>query len=119
MQPNEFTFIDLFAGIGGFRLALEAAGGRCVFSSEWNKAAQDTYEANHGDRPAGDITQIPASEIPDHTVLCGGFPCQPFSRAGVSAREAVGKPHGFECKTQGNLFFEIIRIVKEKRPEVL
>ena len=111
-----FTFIDLFAGIGGTRLAFEKAGGRCVFSSEWNKFAQQTYEANFGEVPEGDITKIHASEIPDHDILVAGFPCQPFSIAGVSSKNHLGRPHGFKDLTQGTLFFDIARIIKAKRP---
>jgi DNA (cytosine-5)-methyltransferase 1 len=123
-----FKFIDLFAGIGGFRLALQEHGGFCAFSSEWDKAAQQTYLNNYGERPFGDITAFTSENvtdeelnalIPDHDVLAGGFPCQPFSHAGVSARTAVGKEHGFECNTQGTLFFDIMRITAVKRPKVL
>jgi len=116
-KKSDFTFIDLFAGIGGIRLAFEKAGGKCVFSSEWNKFSQQTYEANFGDMPEGDITQIQASKIPDHDVLVAGFPCQPFSIAGVSSKNHLGRPHGFDDLTQGTLFFDIARILKEKRPK--
>ena len=115
MRKN-FTFIDLFAGIGGIRLAFESAGGRCVFSSEWNKFSQQTYEANFGDVPEGDITKINERDIPDHDILVGGFPCQPFSIAGVSSKNHLGRAHGFEDEAQGTLFFDICRIIKEKRP---
>lgn len=113
-----FTFIDLFAGVGGMRLAFDAAGGRCLFTSEWNKHSQTTYAANHRDnRPlAGDITKVEASEIPDHDVLVAGFPCQPFSIAGVSKKNSLGRAHGFEDETQGTLFFDVARILEEKRP---
>ena len=84
MERGTFTFIDLFAGIGGMRLAFERAGGKCVFSSEWNKYSQQTYAANFGEVPEGDITSINENEIPDHDILAAGFPCQPFSIAGVS-----------------------------------
>jgi DNA (cytosine-5)-methyltransferase 1 len=114
---SNFTFIDLFAGIGGIRLAFEKAGGRCVFSSEWDKFACQTYFANHGDMPHGDITKIRASDIPDHDILAAGFPCQPFSIAGVSKKNALGKKHGFLDETQGTLFFDICRIIKEKQPK--
>ena len=111
------TFIDLFAGIGGFRWALERGlGGTCVFASEWDKFAQDTYEANFGHRPAGDITQIAPADIPDHDILTAGFPCQPFSIAGVSKANALGRKHGFEHATQGTLFFNVAKIIEEKRP---
>ena len=108
----DFTFIDLFAGIGGFRLAFQRAGGKCVFTSEWDKYAKKTYEANFGEVPYGDIRIIQKSEIPDHDVLCAGFPCQPFSLAGVSKKNSLGKKHGFEDETQGTLFFEIKEIKK-------
>lgn len=117
MDKHTFTFIDLFAGIGGFRIALEELGGRCVFSSEWNKFSRMTYRANFGEEPEGDITKIDATKIPDHDILAAGFPCQPFSIAGVSKKNSLGMPHGFLDKLQGNLFFDIARIVKEKRPK--
>jgi len=116
MDKVPFKFIDLFAGIGGFRIALEELGGKCVFSSEWNKFSRITYKANFGEEPAGDITSIDAASIPDHDILAAGFPCQPFSIAGVSKKNSLGMPHGFLDKLQGNLFFEIARIVREKRP---
>ena len=112
----EFRFIDLFAGIGGMRLAFEANGGKCVYSSEWNKYSAETYEANFGDKPDGDITKVDASTIPDHEILVAGFPCQPFSIAGVSKKNSLGRATGFEDKTQGTLFFDVCRILKEKRP---
>lgn len=118
-RPNaEFTFIDLFAGIGGLRKAMESAGGRCVFTSEWDKYAQQTYDANFSDnRPIeGDITKIDAEQIPEHSVLVAGFPCQPFSIAGVSKKNALGRAHGFEDETQGTLFFDVLRILKHHRP---
>jgi len=105
---DRFTFIDLFAGIGGLRIPFDELGGKCVFSSEWDNAAQDTYEANFGERPFGDITKVPANLIPDHDILLAGFPCQPFS--------IIGKGMGF-ADTRGTLFFEIERILKEKKPE--
>ncbi|WP_166037169.1 DNA (cytosine-5-)-methyltransferase [Sphingosinicella sp. YJ22] len=115
----DFTFIDLFAGIGGIRLGFEAAGGRCVFTSEWDKYAQKTYVENFGEGHAieGDITKIEAADIPEHDVLLAGFPCQPFSLAGVSKKNALGRPHGFECTTQGTLFFDVQRIIAERRPK--
>jgi len=116
MAKESFTFIDLFAGIGGMRIAFEKSGGRCVFSSEWNKFSQQTYEANFGDVPDGDITKIKAKDIPNHDILVGGFPCQPFSIAGVSSKKALGRKHGFEDETQGTLFFDIVRIIREKKP---
>jgi DNA (cytosine-5)-methyltransferase 1 len=111
------TFIDLFAGIGGIRIAFENAGAICVFSSEWDEKAQKTYEANFNEIPAGDITKIPINEIPDHDILTGGFPCQPFSIAGVSKNNSLGNLHGFEHKEQGNLFFEVAKIIQEKKPK--
>ena len=114
---GDFTFVDLFAGIGGFRLGFEAAGGSCVFTSEWDKYSQKTYMANFGGHAVqGDITKIPASDIPDHDVLLAGFPCQPFSIAGVSKKNSLGRKHGFDCDTQGTLFFDIERIIQEKQP---
>lgn len=115
-EKRKLKFIDLFAGIGGTRLAFEKTGCECVFSSEWDKFAQQTYEANFGEKPKGDIREIPSSEIPDHDILVGGFPCQPFSISGVSKKRALGVPHGFEDPTQGTLFFEIKRIIRDKRP---
>lgn len=112
------TFIDLFAGIGGLRTAFEDAGGQCVFTSEWDKYAQQTYQANHRDnRPiAGDITEIDADDIPAHDILVAGFPCQPFSIAGVSKKNALGREHGFKDETQGTLFFDVARIIDAHRP---
>ena len=121
-QPFEgeatFSFIDLFAGIGGIRTAFEGKGGRCVFTSEWDSYAQKTYAENFRDGHAihGDITQVRAADIPDHDVLLAGFPCQPFSIAGVSKKNALGRAHGFACETQGTLFFDVARIISEKRP---
>jgi len=119
-DPEEcsFSFIDLFAGIGGFRRGFETAGGRCVFTSEWDKYAQTTYKANFGDEGVhGDITKIKETDIPDHDILLAGFPCQPFSIAGVSKKNSLGRKHGFECETQGTLFFDIERIIAAKRPK--
>lgn len=110
-------FIDLFAGIGGTRIVFEKAGCKCVFSSEWDKFAQITYEKNFGEKPAGDIRKIHSSEIPNHDILVAGFPCQPFSISGVSKKNALGRPHGFDDPTQGTLFFEIKRILKDKKPQ--
>lgn len=116
-QPK-FTFIDLFAGIGGFRLAMQEQGGKCIFSSEWDPYAKKTYEANFGEVPFGDIRKIPEESIPEHDILCAGFPCQPFSLAGISARNSLNTAHGFACETQGTLFFDIVRIMKVKRPKI-
>lgn len=117
MKDRQFAFIDLFAGIGGMRIAFERAGGHCVYSNEWNKYSQQTYLANFGEQPEGDITQVSASSIPDHDILVAGFPCQPFSIAGVSKKNSLGRATGFEDKTQGTLFFDVCRILKEKRPK--
>src|SRR5262249_38619060 len=114
-----FRFIDLFAGIGGFRMALEKLGGACVFSSEWDKYSQKTYKRWYGDTPHGDIRKIAPNEIPDHDILAAGFPCQPFSIAGVSKKKSLGHAHGFKCATQGTLFFNVASIVEVKRPPVL
>ena len=117
-----FTFIDLFAGIGGFRIGLSRVGGKCVFTSEWNKYAQQTYRAWFGEEESihGDITTIDIDkDIPSHDILAAGFPCQPFSIAGVSKKNALGRKHGFDDETQGNLFFKICDIVRVKRPPVL
>ena len=117
VNTPDFTFIDLFAGIGGFRIAFQGANGKCVFSSEWDKYSQITYEANFGEVPFGDITRINEKKIPDHDILLGGFPCQPFSLAGVSKKNSLGKSHGFDDETQGTLFFDIKRILEEKKPK--
>ena len=131
-RQSDFTFIDLFAGIGGTRLGFEGAGGECVFTSEYDKYCVKTYTANF--RPVhavqGDITEVThpvgvrekkipdyiRSRVPEHDVLVGGFPCQPFSIAGVSKKNALGRAHGFECETQGTLFFDICRILEARRP---
>lgn len=114
-----FTFIDLFAGMGGFRLAMQAHGGKCVFSSEWNKYAQKTYLANFGEMPFGDITkEVTKSYIPQSfDILCAGFPCQPFSIAGVSKKKSLGRETGFKDKTQGTLFFDVADIISRHRPK--
>ena len=116
--PSSFSFIDLFAGIGGIRKGFEKAGGCCVFTSEWNEWAQKTYRANFLDEHelVGDIQKFDEANVPDHDVLLAGFPCQPFSIAGVSKKNALGRKHGFECETQGTLFFDVARIIAEKRP---
>lgn len=118
-EHPKFTFIDLFAGIGGFRLAMQAQGGQCVFSSEWNVYAQKTYFTNFGEMPFGDITkEITKSYIPDHfDILCAGFPCQPFSIAGVSKKKSLGRETGFKDKTQGTLFFDVADIISRHRPK--
>ena len=108
-QKATFRFIDLFAGIGGMRLGFESVGGRCVFTSEWDKFAQKTYEANFGEIPSGDITQVDASAIPKFDILLAGFPCQPFS--------TIGKRQGFEHPTQGTLFYDVVRILAHHRPK--
>ena len=116
--PLRFNFVDLFAGIGGIRKGFDAIGGHCVFTSEWNKFAQQTYVANFRDNhpPHGDITQIASEDVPDHDVLLAGFPCQPFSIAGVSKKNSLGRKHGFLDETQGTLFFDVARIIRAKRP---
>jgi DNA (cytosine-5)-methyltransferase 1 len=111
-----FSFIDLFCGIGGFRIAFEKAGGRCVFSSDWDKYSQITYAANFGEKPHGDIHTVAVSDIPAHDILCGGFPCQPFSLAGVSKKNSLGRKHGFDDEKQGNLFFSLADIIDYHRP---
>lgn len=116
-MSGKYKFIDLFAGIGGMRLAFERTGGTCVYSNEWNKYSQKTYLQNFGEQPEGDITEVKASSIPDHDILVAGFPCQPFSIAGVSKKQSLGRATGFEDKTQGTLFFDVCRILKEKRPK--
>jgi DNA (cytosine-5)-methyltransferase 1 len=116
-ENPSFKFIDLFAGIGGFRIAFQELNGKCVFSSEWNKHAKKTYDANFGEVPFGDITKTDEKIIPDHDILVGGFPCQPFSIAGVSKKNSLGKKHGFLDETQGTLFFDIARIIKAKKPK--
>lgn len=120
-EKYPFSFVDLFAGIGGIRSGFEAQGGHCVFTSEWNTFAQKTYLANFPQDDAhllaGDITAVDAEDIPDHDLLLAGFPCQPFSIAGVSKKNALGRPHGFECTTQGTLFFDVARIIATKRPK--
>lgn len=105
-----FSFIDLFAGIGGIRIAFESQGGNCVFTSEWDKFAQQTYEANYGDMPHGDLTQIQAKDVPPHDIVLGGFPCQPFSNAGLK--------RGFD-DTRGTLFFDVARIVEFHQPSMI
>lgn len=115
---GDFTFIDLFAGIGGTRTAFEKAGGTCVFTSEWDKYPAKMYEDNYGEKPAGDITKIDVEDIPAHDILVGGFPCQPFSIAGVSKKASMGKKHGFEDETQGTLFFDVARIIKHHKPKM-
>ena len=104
-----FRFVDLFAGLGGFHLALTALGGRCVFAAEWQEHLRDLYHVNFGLRPEGDIRKIKAIEVPDHDVLTAGFPCQPFSKAGDQL--------GFECTEQGNLFFNVAAIIRKKQPK--
>jgi DNA (cytosine-5)-methyltransferase 1 len=123
-KPGDFTFADVFAGIGGTRLAfeeVEGVKGRCVFTAEWNKFAVQSYCENFGHDDehvfAEDITKVSAQDIPDHDVLLAGFPCQPFSIAGVSKKNALGRPHGFQDATQGTLFFDVARIIDEKKPQ--
>jgi DNA (cytosine-5)-methyltransferase 1 len=115
---SNFTFIDLFAGIGGTRIAFQTTGGQCVFSSEINKFACKTYSENFGDEPVGDITKIDAKKVPDHDVLLAGFPCQPFSISGVTKLKSLNMAHGFQNKTKGTLFFDAARIISEKKPKM-
>lgn len=114
---KSITFIDLFAGIGGFRQAFTNLGCDCLFSCEWDEDAKKTYYANYGEYPYGDIRDISPKDIPDHDILCAGFPCQPFSIAGVSKKQSMGLETGFKDKAQGTLFFEIYKILKIKRPK--
>lgn len=116
-ENGKFRFIDLFCGIGGFRIAFERAGGECVFSSDWDKYSQITYEANFGEKPWGDIHTKAIADIPQHDILCAGFPCQPFSLAGVSKKQSLGRKHGFEDVKQGNLFFDLAKILAHHRPD--
>ena len=118
-QKPQFTFIDLFSGMGGFRLAMQAQGGKCVFSSEWNPYSQQTYFANFGEMPFGDITKESTKKyIPSKfDVLCAGFPCQPFSIAGISKKKSLGRETGFKDKTQGTLFFDVADIISRHRPK--
>ena len=118
-KTGDFTFIDLFAGIGGIRKGFEQAGGKCLYTSEWDEYAQKTYSNNYPSEHAinGDITKVNAADIPDHDILLAGFPCQPFSIAGVSKKKSLGRPTGFEDKTQGTLFFDVARIIQEKKPK--
>ncbi len=119
-KEGKFTFIDLFAGIGGIRKGFEKHGGHCIFTSEWNQFAQKTYFENYPQTAdhlfAEDITLVHTDDIPDFDVLLAGFPCQPFSIAGVSKKNSLGRKHGFEDKTQGTLFFDVARIITAKQP---
>jgi len=115
-----FTFIDLFAGIGGMRRGFETVGGKCVFTCEWDRYSQQTYQANFPDDEheiAGDIREVKSADIPEHDVLLAGFPCQPFSIAGVSKKNALNRPHGFACEAQGTLFFDVARIIRDCKPK--
>ena len=115
-RANPLRFIDLFCGIGGFRIAFEKQGAKCVFSSDYDKFSQQSYEANYGEKPHGDIHSVAIADIPAHDILCGGFPCQPFSIAGVSKKNSLGRAHGFDDVKQGNLFFAIADIIDYHRP---
>lgn len=120
MPPlSNFTYSDVCAGIGGMRLAFDNLGGKCVFSSEWNKYCQKTYYENFGDTPSGDITKIPISSIPRHDILLAGFPCQPFSKGGYATRNKLGIKNGFEDNDQGNIFFHIAKIISKKKPKAV
>jgi DNA (cytosine-5)-methyltransferase 1 len=117
---SDFTFVDLFAGIGGLRKGFEAVGGSCIFTSEWDNKCLETYRANFkADHPIvdTDIAKVPLAAIPRHDLLLAGFPCQPFSLAGVSKKNSLGRPHGFDCNTQGTLFFEVEKILRFHRPK--
>jgi DNA (cytosine-5)-methyltransferase 1 len=116
-QPT-FRFIDLFAGIGGLRKAFESIGGKCVFTSEWDSACRVTYQANYNcEHPVeGDIRNVQLDKVPPYDVLLAGFPCQPFSIAGVSKKNSLGRPHGFRCDTQGTLFFDVAQMLEYHRP---
>jgi DNA (cytosine-5)-methyltransferase 1 len=114
--PEKLKFIDLFCGIGGFRIAFEKAGCECVFSSDWDKHSQQTYEANFHEKPHGDIYSVAIKDIPKFDILCAGFPCQPFSLAGVSKKNSLGRAHGFDDEKQGNLFFVIADILNYHQP---
>ncbi len=113
---ERFRFVDLFCGIGGMRLGFEAAGGKCVFSSDWDRHARATYQANFKEEPVGDLRDVVSADLPPYDILVGGFPCQPFSISGVSKKQSLGRPHGFKDKTQGTLFFEVARLLQETRP---
>ena len=115
-SQRSLRFIDLFCGIGGFRIAFERAGGKCVFSSDWDKFSQQTYAANFGETPNGDIHTVAVADIKPFEILCGGFPCQPFSIAGVSKKNSLGRKHGFQDEKQGNLFFSIADIIEYHKP---
>ena len=115
-RARRFRFVDLFCGIGGFRIAFERAGCECVWSCDWDRHAQITYKANFGESPHGDIHKIAVADIPVHDILCAGFPCQPFSIAGVSKKLSLGRKHGFADETQGNLFFEIANVIEYHKP---
>lgn len=114
--PVGHRFVDLFCGIGGFRIAFERAGAECVFSCDYDKFARTTYEANFGEEPLGNIYDIPIGSIREHEILCAGFPCQPFSIAGVSKKLSLGRKHGFSDEKQGNLFFQIANILDYHKP---
>lgn len=121
LRPPDFTFIDLFAGIGGMRMGFERVEdyrGRCVYTSEWDRFSRQTYRTNFqpGEQIVGDIREVRTADIPQHDLLLAGFPCQPFSLAGVSKKNSLGRPHGFADETQGTLFFDIARILRDHEP---
>ena len=121
LRPADFTFIDLFAGIGGMRMGFERVEdcrGRCVYTSEWDRFSRQTYRTNFqpGEQIAGDIREVRTADIPQHDLLLAGFPCQPFSLAGISKKNSLGRPHGFADETQGTLFFDIARILRDHEP---
>src|SRR5205807_879236 len=116
---TRFAFVDICAGIGGMRLAFESLGGKCVFSSEWDKFCQKTYLENFGELPKGDITKISPDTIPNHDILLAGFPCQPFSKGGLATRKRLNRENGFGDKVQGNIFFHITKIISKKKPQAI
>ena len=119
-ENHDFTFVDLFAGIGGLRMGFEAIGGKCIFTCEWDRYAQETYRANFpmdDHEITGDIRQVNLDDIPKHDVLLAGFPCQPFSIAGVSKKNALNRPHGFACDAQGTLFYNVAQVIGHHRPK--
>ncbi|MCL2086405.1 MAG: DNA (cytosine-5-)-methyltransferase [Oscillospiraceae bacterium] len=118
-MSNSITFVDLFCGIGGFHQTFASLGAECVFACDYDKSARQTYSANYGFEPFGDIRELEPNILPDFDILCAGFPCQPFSIAGVSKKISLGRKHGFEDEKQGNLFFELLKIIQNKRPKVL
>lgn len=118
-SKTKFTFSDICAGIGGMRMAFENLGGKCIFTSEWDKFCQETYRENFGETPHGDITKIPINDIPKHDIMLAGFPCQPFSKSGFATRKFLNKKDGFADENQGKIFFRIAKIISEKKPKAV